>query len=198
MRPFSLSLRVAVNMSPLLVFLAIVIGVSPTAKAEKAKPCTLESLPERLQVRLKADYPSWTIQTLSNLSKTAKERWQGEKAFACPGIAVGMFKNSRLSHAVLLVPIEKPDAAYRLIIFTQGEGAAPDSFETADQWDKGSSANYFIRGVTIAKVFSADWVRKLRVDAKDGVMSIDAGESEYGVDVYFWANGKYQHEPIDE
>jgi hypothetical protein len=51
--------------------------------------------------------------------------------------------------------------------------------------------------VQIAKVFSAEWIRKLKVTAKDGVMSVEAAENEYGVDVFFRANGQYRHEPID-
>jgi hypothetical protein len=180
------------------MFLAVTIGICPTAIAEKVKPCTLESLPDELQARLKTDYSSWKIQDLPSLSAKAKARWQSEKTFQCPGVAVGEFKTSQLSYAVLLVPIEKPDAAYRLMIFTLSGGAAPGSLDTADQWDNGGAANYFIRSVRIAKLFTGEWVRKLRVGAKDGVMSVEAAENEYGVDVYFWANGQYRHEPIDQ
>ena len=84
------------------------------------------------------------------------------------------------------------------MIFTPSGGAAPGSLETVDQWEGGGAANYFIRSVRIAKVFSSEWVRKLRVGAKDGVMSVEAAEDEYGVDVYFWANGQYRNEPIDQ
>jgi hypothetical protein len=59
------------------------------------------------------------------------------------------------------------------------------------------ASNYFIRRVHIAKVFSTEWVKKLKVASKDGVMSVDAAENEYGVDVYFWTDGQYRHEPID-
>jgi hypothetical protein len=182
----------------------LVGGICPAAVANKVKPCTLEWLPDELQIRLKTDYSSWKIQDLPSLSVTAKERWQGEKRTQgqmepdCPGIAVGEFKTSQLSYAVLLVPIEKPDAAYRLVIFTLSGGTAPGSLETADQWDNGGAVNYFIRRVHIAKVFSAEWVKKLKVTAQDGVMSVDAGKNEYGVEVYFWAVGQYRHEPIDD
>lgn len=115
----------------------------------------------------------------------------------CPGIAVGKFKTSQLSFAILLVPIEKPNAAYRLLIFTLSGSTSPGSLETVDQFDDGGAANYYIRGVLIAKVFRAEWIRKLKVTAKDGVMSVEAAENEYGVDVFFWANGRYRHEPID-
>jgi hypothetical protein len=185
------------------VAILLVIGICPAAFANKVKPCTLESLPDELQVRLKTDYSSWKIQDLPSLSVKANARWQSERQTPgqteplCPGVAVGEFKTDQLSFAVLLVPIEKPDAAYRLVIFTLSGSAAPGSFETADQWDNGGAANYYIRPVHIAKVFSSEWVRKLKVAAKDGVMSVEAAENEYGVDIYFWANGQYRHEPID-
>src|SRR6201999_4366610 len=100
------------------VFLAHGIETSPRAFATKVKPCTLESLPDEFQVRLKTEYASWKIQDFSDLGVRARARWQGEKPLECPGVAVGEFKTSQLSFAVLLVPIEKPDAAYRLVIFT--------------------------------------------------------------------------------
>ena len=198
------TLRGVVIASFVLVFLAGEIGICPTAVATKVKPCTLESLPDELQVRLRTDYASWKIQDFSSLSPKAKARWHGERPHPgqmepdCPGIAVGHFKTDQLSFAVLLVPIDKPDAAYRLVIFTLSGGTAPGSLVTADQWDNGGAANYFIRRVHIAKVFSTEWVRKFKVTAKDGVMSVEAAENEYGVDVYFWANGQYRHEPIDK
>jgi hypothetical protein len=194
-------IRVAVVASSVVVLL--VIGICPAAFANKVKPCTLKWLPDEVQVRLKTDYSSWKIQDLPSLSVKANTRWQSEKRTPdqmepeCPGIAVGEFKTDQLSYAVLLVPIEKPDAAYRLVIFTLSGGTAPGSFETADEWDNGGAANYYIRPVHIAKVFSSEWMRKLKVTAKDGVMSVEAAETEYGVDIYFWANGQYRHEPID-
>jgi|KBSMisStaDraftv2_1062788.scaffolds.fasta_scaffold925171_1 hypothetical protein len=86
----------------------------------------------------------------------------------------------------------------RLVIFTLSGGAAPGSLETADQWDNGGVANYFIRRVRIAKVLSGKWVRTLKAGAKVGVMSVEAAENEHGVDVYFWAKSQYRHEPIGQ
>jgi hypothetical protein len=170
---------------------------TPSKYSNKGKPCTLESLPDELQVRLRTDYASWKIQDYAGLHEQAKVRWLSERPLECPGIAVGEFRTNQISYAVLLVPVEKPDAAYRLLIFTLSGGTAPGFLETADQWDGGGAANYFIRRVHIAKVFSTEWVKKLNVASKDGVMSVDAAENEYGVGVYFWADGQYRLEPID-
>jgi len=116
------------------VFMVVFGGMCPAAVANKIAPCTLEWLPDELQVHLKTGYSSWKIQDLPSLSVTAKERWQGESRTPgqmepeCPGVAVGKFKTSQLSYAVLLVPIEKPDAAYRLVIFTLSGRNAPVPF----------------------------------------------------------------------
>lgn len=197
------TLRTAAFVFSALMFLVGESAMCPTAVANKVKPCTLESLPNELQVRLRTDYSPWKVQDFASLSAKAKARWQSERSHPgqmypdCPGIAVGLFNTDQLSFAVLLVPIDRPDAAYRLVIFTLSGDAAPGSLETADQWDNGGAANYFIRPVRIAKVFSAEWIRKLKVTAKDGVMSVEAAENEYGVDVFFRTNGQYRHEPID-
>jgi len=197
------TLRTVAFVFSALVFLVGETAMCPAAVATKVKPCTLESLPDELQVRLRTDYSSWKIQDFPSLSTKAKARWRSERPHPgqmepdCPGIAVGLFKTDQLSFAVLLVPIDKPDSAYRLVIFTLSGDTALGSLETADQWDNGGAANYFIRRVVIAKVFSAEWIRKLKVTAKDGVMSVEAAENEYGADVFFRTNGQYRHEPID-
>jgi hypothetical protein len=196
-----LPIRALLIASAVLAFL--VSGICPSAVANKVPPCTLEGLPGELQARLKTNYSSWKIQNSPNLSVEAKARWQGEKRTPgqmepeCPGVAIGKFKTNQLSYAILLVPTENPDAAYRLLIFTLSGGIAPGSLETADQWDNGGAANYFIRRVRIAKFFSPQWVKKLDVAAQDGVMSVEAAKNEYGAGIYFRANGQYRHEPID-
>lgn len=178
--------------------LGLLIAIAPRAADQKAPPCSLDTLPAEFHVRLDADFTSWKIQDSSSLSSQAKARWQDEKPLGCPGVAVGEFKRSnQVSYAVLLVPAGNSDAAYRLVVFTSSGGASPGTLETIDQWDNGGAANNFIHSVRIAKVFSPEWVRKLNVKTKEGVLSVDAGENEYGVDVYFWSDGQFRHEPID-
>src|ERR1700689_483164 len=77
------------------VVMLLVGGICPAAFANKVKPCTLEWLPDDLQVRLKRDYSSWKIQDLPSLSVKANARWQSERQTPgqmepeCPGVAVG-------------------------------------------------------------------------------------------------------------
>jgi hypothetical protein len=182
----------------------VVIGLlfttasSKAADVDKMPLCSPSTLPAELQDRLKADFVSWKIQDVSNLSRQARERWQSENPVRCPGLAVGEFERAnQASYALLLVPSKKPDAAYRLLIFTPGEGNSPSVLRNIVEWSKGGAANNFIHSIRIAKVFSPEWVSKLDVKTKEGLLFCDSGENEYEVDVFFWSEGQYRNEPID-
>jgi hypothetical protein len=168
------------------------------AQASKTSLCNMDTLPKELRNRMKEEFSSWKVKEVSNLGPRAKARWESEKPLSCPGLAVGEFeKPNQLSYAVLLVPIKDPDSAYRLLIFTPGDGKAPSVFRKLDEWDKGGAGNYFIHRIRIAKVFSVKSVNKLRVKTRDGLLFCDSGENEYETDVLFSSQGKYRSEPID-
>ena len=66
------------------------------------------------------------------------------------------------------------------------------------RWDGGSGvANFFIYRVQIGKFFDEQSRRKFKVQTDECVLLVDAAENEYETDVYFWANGAYQHQPVD-
>jgi hypothetical protein len=111
---------------------------------------------------------------------------------------MGEFETAaQISYAVVLVPKDHADAAYSLLVFTPNTAERTDAFKTIDQWDKAGAANSFIHAIRISHVFSQEWIRKLRVKTKQGVLAVDSGEAEYGVEVYFWNGSEYRHEPID-
>lgn len=170
-------------------------SISQAKQADLSSLCSLDILPKDFQRTLTAGFSSWKIQGPSNLTPNARGRWEAEKPLACPGIAVGQFETpGKNSYAVLLVPKNKPDSAYKLLVYAPD---LADHIRTLDEWNKGQAANYFIHSIVISKVFSKEWIGKLDVTAKDGILSADAGEKEYGVDIYFWTKGQYRHEPID-
>ncbi len=174
------------------------ILTTPVAAEAESLVCTLTLLPTEMQRLIQINYSSWRLQDVSNLSANAKERWQSEKPLDCPGIAVGQFENmNQKSYAVLLVPANKPDTGYRLLVFTPNESHSPEAFRVVDQSDKIGASNFFVHQIQIAKVFSSEWVKKLRVATKDGILFVDAGISEYEADVYYWAGDKYRYEAID-
>jgi len=111
---------------------------------------------------------------------------------------VGRFEGADNSYAVLLVPTDNPDTAYKLLVFTASASKLADTLKSVEQWDKGGASNYFIHQIKIKDFFSPDWVRKLHVKTKDGILFVDAGDTEYEADIYFWADGQYRHEPTDE
>lgn len=191
------SVRVLAVGLTVAVFLGTALIV-PVVAGDESPTCTLSELPAAMQTYIHVNYPSWRLQDVSNLSANAKERWQSEQPVACPGLAVGQFeKMNQKSYAVLLVPANKPDTGYRLLVSRPNGSEPPHSFEAVEQSDKIGASNFFVHGIRIAKVFSTEWVKKLRVNTPDGILFVDASESEYETDVFFWAGDKFRHEPID-
>src|SRR6266849_6945325 len=80
--------------------------------AEGPSPCSLlGSLPSDIQNRLKGEFGSWKVQEPENLSEYTRKTWVGKNPPGCPGIAVGLFQSAKTpSYALLLVPIDHPDA----------------------------------------------------------------------------------------
>jgi hypothetical protein len=67
-----------------------------------------------------------------------------------------------------------------------------------DQSDDRGASNYFIRKVPISKFFSEESKKKFQVQASGGILIVDSAEQEYEADVYFWSNGRFQQQPVDE
>jgi hypothetical protein len=170
----------------------------PLAAEVESDACTLTRLPPEMQSHIQANYSSWQVQNISNLSASAKERWQSEKPLDCPGIAVGRFESiNQKSYAVLLVHANTLNAGYRLLVFTPNGSHSRGAFTVIDQSDKIVASNFFIHQIIIGKVFDAEGVKRLRITTKVGILFVDAGVSEYEADVYSWTGDKYRHDPID-
>jgi hypothetical protein len=176
------------------IFLAGLL--SPAWGNQDRFPCTSEALPAAIQSQLKTDFASWKVQETKDLSSSARKRWESMKVRNCPGIAMGEFETANRAYAVLLVPVDHPDAAYRFVVFS-GEEGQPFHKLVVEEWNGAGAANYFIRKVQIASFFSDAWKRKLHVASKEGILLADAGTTEYETDVYYWADQAYHHEPVD-
>jgi len=162
-------------------------------------PCKLGSLPSDVQNRLKSDFGSWKVQEPESLSEHARKTWAGKKPTACPGIAVGAFQSAKTpSFAVLLVPLDHPDAGYRFLVFSQKPGQLSYDTIVVEQSGDHGSANYFIRKVPASQFFSEESKRKFQVQASEAILMVDSAEQEYEADVYYWSKGGYQHQPVDE
>jgi hypothetical protein len=167
--------------------------------AEKPASCNLASLPSDIQSRLKKDFGSWKIQESENLSENARKTWAGRKPPSCPGIAVGLFQDAKASsYAVLVVPVSHPNAGYRFLVFSPKAGEPSYELTVVEQFDDNGASNYFIRRVPISAFFSAESKKKFQVQAPEGIEIVDSAEQEYGAEIYFWSNGGFRHEPVDD
>jgi len=190
--------------SMFLMTAILVFGqTSPLPKVASATdasaPCNLGSFPSDVQNHLKSDFGSWKIQEPESLTDHARKTWAGKKPPACPGIAVGLFQSAKTpSYAVLLVPVDHPDAGYRFLIFRRKSQQPSYEITVVDQFDDRGASNYFIRKVPINKFFSEESKKKFQVQAIEGILMVDSAEQEYEADVYFWSNGRFQQQPVDE
>jgi hypothetical protein len=192
--------RSTLLMTTSLLFCQISSPASVLAKTvEGSASCTTSSLPSGIQDRLTGTFGSWKVLENDNLSEHARKTWEGKKPLACPGIAVGLFQNAKTpSYAVLLVPIDRPDARYRFLVFSRK--VRQPSYETivVEQSDDHGASNYFIRKVAINRFFNEESKKTFQVQAMEGILMIDSAEQEYEADVYFWSNGRFRQEAVDE
>ena len=156
--------------------------------------CNQKQLPSDLEQLLERSYNSWTIQSSGLLSKTARERWSANKLLSCPGAVEGeFFAGGDTVYVLLLVPRERPDYGYRVIAV--GEKNRAVIVETSDS--RGSS-NYFLQKVRTSDYFNREKAERFRPQSKDSFLVIDSAEREYGADLYFWTDGRFRKEPVDE
>ena len=171
----------------------------PVTASEDSAACSLSSLPLDIQNSLKQDFGSWRIQEAVDLSEYARKTWEGRKPLACPGIAVGLFQSTKPpSFAVLLVPIDHPDYGYRFLIFSRNSNQSSCGVLVVERSDKRGASNVFIRKVPISRFFNEESKKKFLVHATEGILMVDSGEEEYEVDLYFWSDGRFRQEPVDE
>ena len=151
--------------------------------------CRRETLPPMLLTRLRAGYGSWRIQDLPDLSTGARRTWEwDEKKYRrspleCPGIAVGRFDGRNQSYAVLLVPTDRPDRGYRFLL----SNSAGYPLTILEESDDAGARNVFIRKIRISDFFNSASRRQLAVETNDGILRVEAGEDQYGADIFFWA-----------
>jgi hypothetical protein len=160
--------------------------------------CRFDSLPAAIQRHVKEEYGSWKVQEAANLSPRARGRWESEKPLECPGIAVGYFESAQTpSYALLLVPTGNGDAGYRFVVFSQRLGQTDYEAKILDKLEERGASNYFLRGTPIRKFFDEASKRRFHAHTADVILLFDSAEKEYEVDVYYWSEGRYRHDPVD-
>jgi len=162
--------------------------------------CSLEVLPPAVRRQLVAEYGSWKIQDLLNLSASARRSWEDRKygkPSGCPGIATGTFENASEAYAVLLVPRARPERAYRFLVFSPRDGGPAYQLTTIEEFDEGGAQNLFIRSVRISDLFNSTARRKLGITANEGVVIVESGKKEFWTDVFFWTKHGYRSEATE-
>jgi hypothetical protein len=172
---------------------------APAGAAEGPVPCNFDSLPSDIQNRLKGELATWKVQEPENLSEYSRKTWAGKKPPGCPGIAVGLFQNAKApSYAVLLVPVGHLDIGFRLVVFSRKVGLSSYEATVVERSNDHGASNYFIRKVPISRFFSEESKRKFQVQATEAILMVDSAEQEYEADIYFWSNGRFRREPVDD
>jgi hypothetical protein len=186
-------------MVPSLIFLLSAgLHLGPQTVGKRPSLCQPDALPSAIQHRLREDYSSWRVQDVANLSKRAHERWESEKPLECPGVAVGYFENAKTqSYALLLVPVGNADAGYRFLVFNQKTGESDYEVSILDKLDGSGATNYFLRGTPIGKFFDETSKKRFHAHTAAVILLFDSAEKEYEVDVYYWTEGHYKHDPVD-
>jgi hypothetical protein len=160
--------------------------------------CSADTLPNQFRQKLSTDFGAWKIHELGDLSAFAKARWDSAKYAGCPGFAIGEFReNNRQSYAVIIVPREKPDSAYRLMIYTPSGPQFKEEFQIVDKGDVAGASNFFLHTARSEKLFDAPSRRKFHIGNNDSLLFFDCGEKEYEVEAYYFSNGKYHSSFVD-
>jgi hypothetical protein len=182
-----------------IAFVGVIGSTTQAGAAQVANQCGLGALPAEIQSALPRDFSGWKIQQNDNLGKTAMSSWSARKPAACPGLAVGEFDGTdTASYALLLVPARAGERGYILAIYMRESVAEAFRAKVIEKSSDQDGSSFFIRSDSVAKSFSEASRKKYRMGARDVIKMIDAGESAYGVDVYFWSNGRFQSTPMDE
>ncbi len=156
--------------------------------------------PHMVLSQLKAEYASWRVQDVSDLSPSARRSWDYKKyakPSECPGIAIGAFENANQSHAVLLVPRTRADSGYRLLVFSRKTSRPTYQLTVLEQSDDVGARDVFIRKVRISDFFNKQSQKQLSIGVNEGILIVESGEQQFGADIFFWTREGYRHKPTE-
>lgn len=166
--------------------------IAGTAQSQPNTPCAASSMPREIQSYLTRKFDGWRIKQASDLGPLAL----GNSKYLnlrCPGVAVGEFRPATGAvFALLLVPVARPHTAHQLVVFYRTPRTRDVHSEILDRLAPPDRGDSVISAVKLAEVFSAEYVRSLV--SKEGIKITDPS----GTFVYFWQDGKFRSEFLDE
>ena len=164
--------------SVLAVIFSLVASSSLHASDAEPRLCDTHKLPNEIQSQLSRDFTNWKVQSPENLSQQAKSSWSGRKNPACPGIATGFFRQpSQSSFALLLVPSDHPDAAYRIVVFNPQPASSDFEELVVETSDMHGASNFYVQKVAVSTFFDDRSQKKFEIQAADAILMVDSAEN---------------------
>jgi hypothetical protein len=156
--------------------------------------CKVESLPQDIRGSLTRNFSSWKIQEPADLSPRARTRWGEARPLTCPGIAAGHFQDAKTaSYALLLIPTDHANTAYKLLVYTQQSGQQYYGFKAVEQLDSGAS-DVFVQTVSTGSFpeAAARWAAHSK--ANEAILLVDSASSASSL--FGWSGVSYEREPV--
>ena len=93
-----------------------------------------------------------------------------------------------------------PGFLYILVLYVAGSFIVPDSRTTWELWGGYQISWDEVLMVAAAMMAIAEQLKVSHPgidNTTEAILMVDSAENEYEADVYFWANNKFQQEPVD-
>lgn len=185
-----------------LVGCALLAGPTPTLHAATGGPdelsglCKIDTLPKDILGSLGRNFfGGWKIQEPADLSPRARTRWGESRPLSCPGIATGHFQDPRnASYALVLVPTDHTNGAYKLLVYTQQSGGQFYGFKSVAQADTGAS-DVFVQTAATGSFPEATARYVAHSKINEAVMLVDsAAAASY---LLIWSGSAYEREQVN-
>ncbi len=177
------------------VLLLLAVGVmgliaAGSAWAQNSNSCAETDLPSPVIDLIKAKFPGWRPEQLSDLHSDDRQIWIKAHGNQCPGTAVGHFESpDRLSYAALLVPQSDPTGGCRLLVFSRMQSGDGYAWKLVVQWNGKTYTAVVISKAPPGHYSDYEHARISVTTRLDGVFLTF---QEQGADLYYWSGGRYK------
>ncbi len=157
--------------------------------------CRTDTLPQDIRGSLSRNFSTWRIQEPADLNVGARTRWGAERPLTCPGIAAGHFQDPKnAGYALLIIPADHANSAFRLLIYAPTAGQQFYGFKTVAQNSSGGS-DLFIAAVPVVRFFEATSKVAAQSKAPEAVMLVDSAATQ--AVLYVWSDLNYERQQVN-
>jgi len=177
------------------VALLLAVGVmalipAGPAGAQTSNSCAENELPSPVIDLMKAKFPGWRPEQLSDLRSDDQQLWVKAHGNQCPGTAVGHFESpDRLSYAVFLVPQSDPTGGYTLLVFNRMPSGDTYVWKLLGQARAPTYSGMVIETAPPGKYSDYEDARISVTTKLDGFY---LELIEQGAFLYYWSRGRYK------